>query len=154
MNSFFRGQVTGRLECSSRSVSQICLAFFLRGSGYTRLFTVMENQPKFLPPPENAATLRPSEARAVFRENRYYGSTTGFCRGYLQANVVVFPEQLADEFEEFCRRNRAPLPLLYRSKPGEVGAPPLAEDSDIRYCEGQGCLKKGWEIRVYTCRRH
>ena len=88
---------------------------------------------KFLPPPENAATLHPSEARAIFRQNSYYGPTTGFCLGYLQANVAVFPEQLADDFEEFCRRNRGPLPLLYRSKPGEVGAPQLAKNSDIRY---------------------
>ena len=124
----------------SRVGCTFSLAFLLRGSARcTRLFTVMENQPTFLPPPENAATLLPSEARALFRLNRYYGATTGFCRGYLQANVVVFPEPLADDFEEFCRRNRAPLPLLYRSKPGEVGAPPLAEDSDIRYmscCKG------------------
>lgn len=129
--------VRSRIDCT------FSLAFFLRGprgsAHCTRLFTVMENQPKFPPPPENAATLLPSEARALFRLNRYYGATTGFCRGYLQANVVVFPEPLADDFEEFCRRNRAPLPLLYRSKPGEVGAPPLAEDSDIRYmscCKG------------------
>ena len=94
--------------------------------------TSIKDMAKFLPPPENAATLHPLEARAIFRQNRYYGPTTGFCLGYLQANVAVFPEELADDFEEFCRRNRAPLPLLYRSKPGEVGAPHLAKNSDIR----------------------
>ena len=90
------------------------------------------SKPKFLPPPENAAALLPSEARQLFRQNGFDGLTSGFCAGYMQANIVVLPRELADDFEQFCRRNSAPLPLLYRSKPGEVGAPPLAKDSDIR----------------------
>ena len=84
-------------------------------------------------PPENAANLSPAEARAVFRRNGYYGSTTGFSLGHGQANLAVIPQEMAADFEEFCKRNAAPLPLLYRSQPGEVGAPPLAADSDVRY---------------------
>uniref|UniRef100_A0A672I328 D-glutamate cyclase-like C-terminal domain-containing protein n=1 Tax=Salarias fasciatus TaxID=181472 RepID=A0A672I328_SALFA len=52
--------------------------------------------------------------------------------GYQQANVVVLPHHLADDFEAFCRSNPAPLPLLYRSKLGETGCPPLAQHADIR----------------------
>ena len=87
---------------------------------------------KFIPPPENAAKLLPSEARELFRRNGYYSSTSGFCTGFLQTNVAILPGKFAGDFEEFCRRNHGPLPLIYRSKPGEVGVPPLAEDVDIR----------------------
>lgn len=88
---------------------------------------VTRQDPKFV-----AALLLPSEARQLFRRNGYYGPTSGFCAGYLQANAVMLPGELADDFGELCRRNHGPLPLLYRSKPAEVGAPPLAKDSDIR----------------------
>ena len=81
---------------------------------------------------EDPSGLHPAEARELFRRNLYSGPTAGFCAGYVQTNLAVFPEHLADEFEEFCRRNRAAFPLMYRSKPGEVAAPPLAKNSDIR----------------------
>ena len=87
----------------------------------------------FIPPPENAGKLLPSEARKLFRRNGYYSNTSGFCYGFLQVNVAILPGKFSDDFEEFCRRNHGPLPLIYCSKPGEVGAPPLAKESDVRY---------------------
>lgn len=87
---------------------------------------------KFIPPPENASSLLPSEARAIFRTNGYYGHTSGFCAGYTQANLLVVPGHLADDFEEFCGVNSAPFPLLYRSRAGDCSAPPLAKDSDVK----------------------
>lgn len=53
--------------------------------------------------------------------------------GYQQANVIMLPKNLADDFEEFCCKNPAPLPLLYRSQSGEASCPPLAKHADIRY---------------------
>ena len=88
---------------------------------------------KFLAPPPNADKLSPREAREVFRHNRYYGPTSGFCSGYIQTNIAVLPSKLANEFQEFCRQNGGPLPVLYCSQPEEVGAPPLADSTDIRY---------------------
>lgn len=61
-------------------------------------------------------------------------------KGYQQANVVVLPHHLADDFEAFCRRNPGPLPLLYRSKPGETACPPLAQHADIRTDISQYCV--------------
>ena len=84
------------------------------------------------PLPENAATLQPAEARALFRRNGFHGCSSGFCLGYAQANLVVMPESLADDFERFCRVNSGPFPLLYRSGVGECSAPPLANDSDVK----------------------
>ena len=76
--------------------------------------------------------LCPDEARAVFRRKEHTGLTSVFCPGYEQANVAVIPQHMVADFEEYCRRNEAPLPLLFRSQPGELGAPPLATNSDIR----------------------
>nr|DBA14659.1 TPA: hypothetical protein GDO54_005593 [Pyxicephalus adspersus] len=52
--------------------------------------------------------------------------------GYNQANVVILHKSLADDFEKFCQANSGPLPLLYRSSPGEWKCPPLSLESDIR----------------------
>lgn len=84
------------------------------------------------PPPDNASSLSPSEARDIFRLNKYYGNSAGFCMGYVQANVVVVPASEAKDFKEFCDRNSAAFPVLYVSQAGETGAPPLAKDSDVR----------------------
>lgn len=77
----------------------------------------------------------PSEARYEFRTNPELegSSTSGYCMGYLQANLAILPSSLADEFEQFCELNKAPCPLLYRSKRGELSAGILARKSDVRY---------------------
>ena len=91
-----------------------------------------EPEYKYIPRPDNAATMSPSDARALFRRNGYNGPNNGFCVGYPMTNVVAFPKELADDFEKLCKKNSGPLPLIYRSKAGEVGAPPLATDSNVR----------------------
>ncbi|XP_068457716.1 D-glutamate cyclase, mitochondrial isoform X3 [Clinocottus analis] len=68
------------------------------------------------------------------------GETQTFSSGYQQANVVILPDHLADDFEAFCHRNPAPLPLLYRSQSGETSCPPLARDTDIRTDISQYCV--------------
>ncbi|KAM4723804.1 D-glutamate cyclase, mitochondrial isoform 2-T2 [Anableps anableps] len=60
--------------------------------------------------------------------------------GYQQANVVVLPSRLADDFEGFCLRNPAPLPLLYRSQSGETTCEPLAKNADIRTDVSRFCI--------------
>ena len=100
-----------------------------------------EQNYKYVPRPDNASTMSPSDARALFRRNGYYGTTAGFCLGYAQTNVIILPKEFSVDFEEFCKRNSGPLPLLYRSEAGEVGAPPLATDSNIRFVPLQWCIK-------------
>lgn len=60
--------------------------------------------------------------------------------GYQQANVVILPAHLANDFEAFCRQNPAPLPLLYRSQSGETSCLPLAKHADIRTDISQYCV--------------
>ncbi|XP_010876953.1 D-glutamate cyclase, mitochondrial isoform X1 [Esox lucius] len=67
-------------------------------------------------------------------------TSTRLCSGYQQANVVILHKSLADDFEAFCHANPSPLPLLYRSQPGEWGCPPLAAEADIRVDCPQYCV--------------
>ena len=77
----------------------------------------------------------PSEARKHFRTKLELEGkpSSGYCLGYLQANLAILPSSLADDFETFCELNKAPCPLLYKSGIGEVAAGFLASDSDVRY---------------------
>ncbi|XP_075700467.1 D-glutamate cyclase, mitochondrial isoform X2 [Rhinoderma darwinii] len=78
-------------------------------------------------------SLIPAAVRGLIRQNRIHvRNTSGMSAGYNQANVVILHKSLADDFEKFCQANSGPLPLLYRSGPGERKCPPLSGDSDIR----------------------
>ncbi|XP_014802551.1 PREDICTED: UPF0317 protein C14orf159 homolog, mitochondrial [Calidris pugnax] len=78
-------------------------------------------------------SLLPHVLRRVIRCNRLsMSNTSGMAEGYKQANVVILHKSLADDFEKFCQANAGPLPLLYRSKPGDWKCPSLSGDSDIR----------------------
>ena len=79
--------------------------------------------------------IKPREAREQFRKGNLSETPitcSQFCAGYLQANIACVPSDIADDFERLCLSNSSPFPLLYRSKPGEVSAPPLASNSDVR----------------------
>ncbi|XP_029688736.1 D-glutamate cyclase, mitochondrial isoform X2 [Takifugu rubripes] len=82
---------------------------------------------------DNLKSLTPAELRLLIRsEDPRIRNTTGLANGYQQANVIILPDKLADDFEEFCQKNPVPLPLLYRSKSGQSSCPPLAKCVDIR----------------------
>ncbi|XP_043552871.1 D-glutamate cyclase, mitochondrial isoform X2 [Chiloscyllium plagiosum] len=75
----------------------------------------------------------PASARELIRNGLLRGSaTSGMSQGFKQANIVILDKKFADDFEQFCLANSGPLPLLYRSKPGEWSSPPLSTSSDIR----------------------
>ncbi|KAM4625828.1 D-glutamate cyclase, mitochondrial [Polymixia lowei] len=67
-------------------------------------------------------------------------TTSTINSGYQQANVVILPSNLANDFQAFCSSNPAPLPLIYRSQLGETSCPPLAQDADIRTDISQYCV--------------
>ena len=127
--------------CTSHAPCFRCALFGAKVHGVLNLLIISEiengemaNEPsyKYLPRPDNASSMSPSDARALFRRNGYYGPTAGFCLGHAQTNVAIMPKEFSEDFEEFCKRNSGPLPLLYRSGAGEIGAPPLATDSNVR----------------------
>ncbi|NWT51366.1 GLUCM protein, partial [Erythrocercus mccallii] len=78
-------------------------------------------------------SLLPHVLRRIIHCNRLsISNTSGMAEGYKQANVVILHKSLADDFEKFCHANDGPLPLLYRSQPGDWKCPSLSSDSDIR----------------------
>ncbi|NWS51467.1 GLUCM protein, partial [Chunga burmeisteri] len=82
---------------------------------------------------EGLKSLLPHVLRRIIRCNKLsISNTSGMAEGYKQANVVILHKSLADDFEKFCHANDGPLPLLYRSKPGDWKCPSLSSDSDIR----------------------
>ena len=74
-----------------------------------------------------------AEARAQFRQNFFpFVQTGGIAAPYTQVSVHFVPSAEAKLFAEFCRLNHAPCPVVYQSEPGQVTAPPIAADLDIR----------------------
>jgi uncharacterized protein YcsI (UPF0317 family) len=52
--------------------------------------------------------------------------------GYVQANLVVVPRDLAFDFLFFCQRNPKPCPLLDVTEPGSPEPRFIAPDADVR----------------------
>jgi uncharacterized protein YcsI (UPF0317 family) len=84
------------------------------------------------PSPREWAAMSPAEARGIFRQGRWRGTTAHICAGRLQANLVVVPAAAADAFEAYCRANARPCPLLERLGAGEYLTRELAAGADLR----------------------
>jgi len=71
-------------------------------------------------------------ARLAIRRNQHAGPTSGLAPGFVQANLAILPQALAQDFLQFCQRNPKPCPLIGISTPGSPRVPDLGEDLDIR----------------------
>jgi len=71
-------------------------------------------------------------ARLAIRRKSFTSSTSGVAPGFVQANLAILPNVLAQDFLQFCQRNPKPCPLIGVSAPGDPGIPELGEDLDIR----------------------
>lgn len=69
--------------------------------------------------------------REKMRRGEWKQPTPGLAEGYAQANLLVLPAELADDFEEFCRLNPRPCPLLERLPSGDARTHAMA-DADVR----------------------
>jgi uncharacterized protein YcsI (UPF0317 family) len=78
------------------------------------------------------ALLTGISARQAIRRNGFSGPTSGLAPGYVQANLAILPQPLAQDFLQFCRLNPKPCPLIGVSAPGAPRIPALADDLDIR----------------------
>ena len=63
------------------------------------------------------AALDPAAARARFREG-LRTTTTGWCTGWVQANLVAVPQELAWDVLLFAQRNAQPCPVVDVGDPG------------------------------------
>ena len=64
--------------------------------------------------------LTPNEVRLQCRQGTFQFPTPGIASGFLQANLVILPREMAFDFLVFCTRNPKPCPLLDVT---EVGNP-------------------------------
>jgi uncharacterized protein YcsI (UPF0317 family) len=88
---------------------------------------------------EDGATVR-----RLAREGRLTTPTCGLAPGYVQANLVVVPRELAFDFLLFCRRNPKPCPLLDVTDPGSAEPARVAPGADVRTdCPGYRVYRYG-----------
>jgi uncharacterized protein YcsI (UPF0317 family) len=74
----------------------------------------------------------PAEVRQACRTNSFQDQTSGLAPGFAQANLVVLPSDVAQDFLGFCRANPKPCPLLEVTQPGDPSLAKLAGDVDLR----------------------
>jgi uncharacterized protein YcsI (UPF0317 family) len=72
-----------------------------------------------------------ADARAQARSGLLKGLTCGLAPDYLQANVVIVPQDLAFDFLRFCQSNPKPCPLLEVTEPGAWEPRHVAPGADI-----------------------
>ncbi len=71
-------------------------------------------------------------ARRLARAGELTSHTSGLAPGYVQANLVVVPRELAFDFLLFCQRNPKPCPLLDVTEPGSPEPRLVAPGADVR----------------------
>lgn len=72
------------------------------------------------------------DLRLACRSGEFTGQTSAAIEGFTQANLVILPEDWANDFLLFAQRNPKPCPLLAVTNPGEFTPKTLAENSDLR----------------------
>src|SRR5438093_5397298 len=73
-----------------------------------------------------------AEVRSAAASGQLTGPTPGLALGYVQANLVVVPRELAFDFLLFCQRNPKPCPLLDVTEPGSPEPRFVAPGADLR----------------------
>ncbi len=82
--------------------------------------------------PDQPLLLSPRQARARFRTGLVPPTTSGWCGGFAQANLLAVPRELAFDALLFARRNDRPCPLLDVTDPGDPVPREVAPEADLR----------------------
>jgi len=82
--------------------------------------------------PLDLTALAPIELRRLIAEGKFNRPTAGLAPGYVQCNVVILPREHAADFEEFCRLNSEPCPLIDKTAPGDPVPRCAAPSADLR----------------------
>lgn len=54
----------------------------------------------------------PCYLRQLCRNNKFNSKTSGLCKYYVHTNIIILPEEYADDFKLFCQKNEKPCPLI------------------------------------------
>lgn len=87
-----------------------------------------------------------SDVRLQARSGRLQGPTPGLAPGYVQANLVVVPQNLAFDFLLFCTRNSQPCPVLDVTEPPSAEPRLIAPGADVRIDLPKYCVYKAGEL--------
>ena len=74
----------------------------------------------------------PRAIRSRIRAGGHRAPTSGLAPGYVQANLVILPRDLAYDFLLFAQRNPKPCPLLEVTEPGSTEPIQTAPGADLR----------------------
>lgn len=74
----------------------------------------------------------PETVRRACRAGEWTAPTPGLAAGYVQANLVAVPRDVAFDFLLFCQRNPKPCPLLDVTEPGDPVPRFVAPGADLR----------------------
>ncbi len=86
-----------------------------------------------------------AEVRRQARAGGWTSQTSGLALGYVQANLVVVPRDLAFDFLLFCQRNPKPCPLLDVTEPGDPEPKAVAPGADLRTDVPRYCVYRDGE---------
>ena len=75
----------------------------------------------------------PESIRHQIRKNEITTHTAELAPGYVQANVVILPKNVAFDFLLFCQRNPKPCPVLEVLDEGSSLTKYTADKADLRY---------------------
>jgi len=78
------------------------------------------------------STLSPKDVRLKIRNAEYTSQTSGLCKGFTQANLVVLPKKYVIDFFAFAQRNPKPCPILDVTEKGDPNPKLIAPDADVR----------------------
>ena len=87
-----------------------------------------------------------AEVRRAARSGEWNAPTAGLARGYVQANLVVVPRELAFDFLLFCQRNPKPCPLLDVTEAGSPEPCGAAPGGDLRTDAPRYRVYRGGEL--------
>jgi uncharacterized protein YcsI (UPF0317 family) len=87
-----------------------------------------------------------AQVRAACRSGELNTPTPGLALGYVQANLVVVPKELAFDFLLFCQRNPKPCPLLDVTDPGDPEPKEIAPGADLRTDLPRYCVYRNGEL--------
>jgi uncharacterized protein YcsI (UPF0317 family) len=82
--------------------------------------------------PQSLVRASGAEVRQAARSGNLSGPTAGLALGFVQANLVIVPRDLAFDFLLFCQRNPKPCPLLDVTEPGSPEPKSVAPGADLR----------------------
>lgn len=74
----------------------------------------------------------PREVRQQIREGKWRQPTAGLAPGFVQANLVILPRDLAFDFLLFAQRNPKPCPVIEVTDVGSAEPKLSAPDADLR----------------------